>query len=497
MQKFGLAVTTLLALAGLTLTGACSSDTAKDEASDEESSTPLPERGAGTHHVVNELRGLPRGDEQNARFCAEPLNEQYNDRVRNTFCSGAFPEIRGLADLFKALGVTDNIGRDSRFGLALAAHSSSISTRSVSSINPRVFVFTQAFFEGFQDAPDDDRGEIAISYTRGEPYIELVAEHRGRSGPGAQHHNFYLIKFDKACEASDSCDAADFYTDEFEENWERISIYEDLDLRNTTLDCMGCHQPASADGRKIWLFAESQLDPTHWFDPDVGNPIFDENPRRHYNTFYDFHGEGNGYGVISADDFEHAEGEALWSGMYFSGSPDLQPIEFEGRKIQGELRNTGTSETWNQLYNAFVTGQTNPPPHFAAAVESPERIAELKAAYEAYRKGDLSREDLPDLRRALDPDKARAMGLGVKEGLDPEAMLVNACAQCHTEATAAGTAKAKFLVDDVSALTREQKDVAIQRLRAPDHDPGRMPPIRFRSFTEPELEQVIGYLAKD
>ncbi|MEM6991554.1 MAG: hypothetical protein AAF721_13700 [Myxococcota bacterium] len=456
----------------------------------------LPEPGAGTFVVLDELGDLPRGDAANEAFCATAHSPHPNDRVRTTFCGpDGFPDVTSLAQLLDVLEIDRDFSPASEFNLALSAHSSSISSRTVSSINPRVFIYSR-LNEGDEIADDDffPRRGIVVSYTRGEPYIEIMAKHdRGDAAEPRNWVNFYLIKFDKPCEKAGTCTPADFYTDAYEDGWEQISVYEDHVLRDTTLDCLGCHQPPSAGGAKIMLFAEDRNDFVHWFNPTEGG--FNREPTRYYDTFGDFHGDAD-YGVIPADQLSNADPDGLWSLMYRSGSLEQQPVEFKPSAIRRELDDAGESPTWNALYEAFVAGETPPPPHFAARVDAQDRISELAAAYDEFRHGEREAADVPDLRAALEPANLRDMGLGVRDGLGAEEILVNGCAQCHRANNAADSVRSRFLVDDVTALSEHEKQTAIERLLLPEDDPRRMPPVRFRSLSANEVDSVVEFLER-
>jgi hypothetical protein len=282
----------------------------------------------------------------------------------------------------------------------MTAASPSISTRSVSSINPRVFIY--------QDELGARQQHVVVSYTRGEPYIEIMGrhDHNGSNDYDSRDVvNFYLVKFDKACEDPQTCVAADFLTEAFEQEWEQVSVYEDLQVQDTTLDCLHCHQPEGSDGPKVMLFAEDRPNFTHWFDgySNYGGELSEDDAAL-YETFYAAHDPALGYGVIPSERIGESDPKELWTAMYLSGHLNKQPIEF--RDIEREFDDDGSSATWDSLYASFLAGERPPVPVPQNTADDPDLIASATQVYQDFLAGSLSRSDLPDFR-AVHPQRLR------------------------------------------------------------------------------------------
>ena len=118
--------------------------------------------------------GLSNGAEQLAEVCARPGD----DLVRDLFCAQDRPSIGSLLDLELALGL-DPTALEGVTGAALTAHSSSLSRRSVSAINPRAILFRLGV------APANVEF-VALAYARGEQFCELATLDRK-----AQQYSLY------------------------------------------------------------------------------------------------------------------------------------------------------------------------------------------------------------------------------------------------------------------------------------------------------------------
>jgi len=154
-------------------------------------------------------------------------------------CAGA--KIDSLLSLQSALGLSftnhdpeELSANDPDF--ALLGHSTSLVGLDVSAINPRAFVFTPLL--------QRLNGYAVLAFTRGSTFVELAAQDSPTSPL-----TFYLLDFDLACEATGSCTNADLLTSAIERDWTGVSLYDDEALKNTTVDCLHCHQPnVRADG---------------------------------------------------------------------------------------------------------------------------------------------------------------------------------------------------------------------------------------------------------
>jgi hypothetical protein len=70
------------------------------------------------------------------------------------------------------------------------------------------------------------------------------------------------------------------------------------------------------------------------------------------------------------------------------------------------------------------------------------------------------------------------------------------CQQCHHSLLDLTISRERFLVDQLDQMTREEKDLAIQRLQLPDDNRLAMPPVLFRTISDAERQLMINELMK-
>src|SRR6185295_7047725 len=101
---------------------------------------------------------------QRRRLCSRDSN----DLVDDAFCGDSPPDITSFADLRAALQLDSNENGTEQ-GFALTGHSTSLVSRVVSAINPRV-VFVRV---------ENDRRELTLlAFARGEQLGEIVVRDR-------------------------------------------------------------------------------------------------------------------------------------------------------------------------------------------------------------------------------------------------------------------------------------------------------------------------------
>ena len=181
-----------------------------------------------------------------------------------------------------------------------------------------------------------------------------------------------------------------------------------------------------------------------------------------------------------------------------------QPNEFDAADIEREVvasaaerggaqpgDNTvsGQSATWRQIYERSLRGEAIPVPYHDVKVTDPDKLARMTRAYQAYRRGEIRRDELPDVRDVFPDDETRLaeMGFRTEPGLSGEAVLVQACSLCHNTRLNQNLSRARF-VPDLSALNRAEKDAAIARLQLLADDPRAMPPPRLRLLSRAARE---------
>ncbi|MCX6129222.1 MAG: hypothetical protein NTX25_09200 [Proteobacteria bacterium] len=240
-----------------------------------------------------------------------------------------------------------------------------------------------------------------------------------------------------------------------ESNWKSVTVYEDVDVENTILDCKQCHQPGGEGNAKIFRMQELTNPWTHFLRTNTagGQELLAD--------FQKVHGDEE-FGGIPGEQINQSDPAKLERFVRVAGNGD-QPNEFPSTVIAV----TGRNGTWQNLYENFVSGKAIAPPYHG-----------LKVADDILLESGL-----------------RDMGYMVKADMPAEKILIQACSQCHNSSLNQKITRAKFDVE-LSKMDREEKDLAIERLKLPNDDPKKMPPVRFRSLTESEISQVQDLLRK-
>lgn len=421
------------------------------------------------------LAGMAHGTAQIAAVCAR----DGDDAVRDAFCTDPAPDITSLAQLSAALrvdsasltglkAISDGVFTD----IAITGHSTSLSARSVSAINPRAIAFRTELVGA---------SVLALAFTRGEQFAEVIARDRK-----SQALNFYVVGFRQACNAG-SCTPGDLLTPAIESGWTELSLYDAHDVKNSVLDCAPCHQAGGPDTRSSLLMQEFNNPWTHWFwrQSDGGRALLDD--------YFAAKGDEPLAGM-SATQIEAVDPNMLTS-VVAVVSPGT-PINFDSVRIEAEIAEsaaaeggsqpvdnsiTGASATWREAYERAKRGEQISLPYPNVKVTDPDKLARLTAAYRAYRAGELPPEQLPDLRDIYPDDPARQAELGVatEPGLDGRAVLMQACAQCHNARLDQQISRARFRAD-LQGMSRAERELAIARLSLPPENPLAMPPARLK-----------------
>lgn len=434
---------------------------------------------------------LPQGEEQTARVCESGAE----DVVRRVFCGPDRQEINSLHDLQVAFGLDPSV-LGGYSGSALTGHSTSLAKRSVSAINPRVIMFRMLV-----NLLDEGRGPIefvTLAFNRGEQFAEIAIMN------GQREYHFYVVKFKQACnERPEGCLPGELLTEAIEHDWRDVTLYDEKALQNTVLDCATCHQPDGPGTPKILRMQEFDDPWTHWF----------------------FNSTPGGRALVA--DYTAAKGDESIAGLprediggvspggletIVGGRDHYQPNQFESELIEKEIMESaaleggnqpvdnsipGTSPTWRIAYEASKRGEFIPTPYHNVKVTDPDKLARVTEAYQAYRRGELPLEELPDLRDVFPDDHARLaeMGISTEPGLSGEEVLIQACSQCHNERLNPEQSRARFRAD-LQGMSRDEKDVAIQRLMLPPNNVHAMPPARLRVLSKEARERAIEALRK-
>jgi hypothetical protein len=451
------------------------------------------QKRALTEHDV--LHALPSGADQMKVICSRPGQ----DKVRTVFCAATPPTITSLVDLQKALGLAfvnpaltgrGNNGAGGNPNFVITGHSSSLVARFASAINPRAIIFT-ALNNG-DSAPDF----VAMGFLRGEQFAEIIAR-----DPTSGQLAFFIAAFEQACnQAANGCTVGELLTPGIEKNWTKFSIYEDLDLENTIVDCKQCHQPAGPTSPKILRMQELQNPWTHFFrDNRPGGQALLADFVAAHGTDEDL--AGIPAALISASDPARLEDFVRSAGF------GNQPNEMRTKDIDEEIVDSnpaqpgdnsvpGVSAIWQAQYEQTVTGQFIPMPYHDVKVTDRQKLAAMTAAYQSFKNGSAPATQLPDIRDVFLDSALPEIGFMVKPGLSGRQILVHACTQCHNSRLNQQITRAKFNVEQLDAMSREEKDVAIERLKLPVDHLLKMPPRRFKSLTPEEIAKAVEELKK-
>ena len=356
------------------------------------------------------LEDFPRGAEQHAEVC----KRSGDDRVRQLFCADGGADIEGIdsfAALLDALGMS--VGSDEDLGphrateFALTGHSTALTTRSVSAINPRVI---------FSQTPSEDRELLGLAFARGEQFTELVTRDYT-----TKELRFSIISFRQACnERTRGCAAGDLLTPSIEVGWRDVTLYEEEDLKNTTLDCRQCHQPQGPGTKRLLRMQELRFPWTHWFDSTTpgGMALFEDYDRAKLDETF---------AGLTRLELQRSSPAAITSLVVSTDPQDavvVQPNQFDSTLIELEVMQSapaqpfdnslpGTSATWQEIYEASKRGEAIPAPYHDVKVTDADKLAQAAGAYRDHLDGDLARQDLPDIRDGLPgcPRPTRSDGL--------------------------------------------------------------------------------------
>lgn len=424
---------------------------------------------------------FPQGQAAMDNLCAPPLG---NDIISRVFCQGNVPQVTSLRDLQNALGLgftnasrTGQNGRGGNPGFVLTGHSSSLVAKNVSSINPRAVIFTPNV--SFPGSP-----YTVMSYSRGEQFVEIAT-----TDDDTGELNFYVVKFDQACNETHSCTPGDLLTPAVEKNWTGFQIYEDGDLANTILDCRQCHQPKGPDQAPGLRMQEIAAPFTHffWTASESGSAMISD--------YINAHGSTEDYGGVPANLITKSDPRLLSSLVQNAGFGN-QPNAFPSATVEAEVKSRGFSPTWDGLFINYVRGQAIAPPYYKNRISDPSKLASMTAAYQSFRSGSIQSQQLPDIREIF-PDDAKSlseMGFRAKPGLDGKTLFANMCMQCHNSSLDQTISRARFNVEKMDQMSAAQKNAVMERLALPQESLYVMPPSRFRTLTEDEKSLMVQYL---
>jgi hypothetical protein len=434
---------------------------------------------------VREPEPLAIGDEQKERLCSRGRS----DVVLDVFCSKNVPEITSILDLRRAMAI-DAATQSYEQVFVLNGHSTSLVSRVVSAINPRVIFMRR-------ESLDDEL--LLLAFARGEQFSELAARDRN-----TKELQFYLVTFEQDCNAA-GCTPGDLLTEAAEVGWKNVNVYAEDDLINSPLDCRVCHQPDGPDSPKFLRMQELQPPWNHWFYGFVpgGKALI--------RDYLAIKGGERFAGLNDQDVSERSQPGALTS-LLFSINEVPQPNEYVSAAIEEEVIASaaerggaqpddnsvpGESATWRDLYDAAKRGEAIAVPYHDVKVTDKDKLAAMTAAYLDYREGRLDRADLPDITQVYPDDEEllARMGFATEPGMSGDEVLLQACGQCHNDRLDQSLSRARFNVD-LAKMSRAEKDRAIARIQLPIDHGGVMPPARFRHLSDEAKAQLIELLER-
>jgi hypothetical protein len=452
------------------------------------------------------LAHLPRGDAQRERLCSR----DGDDLLRAALCADEPWRPRSIVDVQKALYI-DEPRLSGVNGFAMTGHSTSLGSRSISAINPRMIavrVEHPVFDDQLNGAAPGSQGgalvpslePVAVAFARGEQFMELMLRDR------IDHElRFYLLLFRQACNDSEAgCKPGDLLTPEIEKNWLETSLYDERDLADTVLDCAPCHQTNGPGSSKFLRMQELREPWTHWFGQQT------EGGRALLEDYRAAKADEEAFGLSGQAVMRTNPVSLELQAIY--GGPNSQPNPFDSQKIEAEVQESaaalggmqpqdnsvpGDSETWRAGYDAARRGEAMTFPYHDVKVTDPDKLAQMTEAYRAYRDGELDRSELPDIREVFpdDPQRLAEMGFTTKPGASGEEVLLEACSLCHNNRLDQSLSRARFRAN-LEGLTRNEKDAAIRRLRLPAADVRHMPPTRLRFLSDEARARAIEVLRR-
>lgn len=459
--------------------------------------------------VSDPFAGFPDAATLLSGICGRAAVENRADAITDVFCGTAPARINSLLSLRSALGLAfanptatgrRNNGANGNPSFAITGHSSSLVARQVNAINPRAIVFTaNRAARGRGTAP---AGFVATGFVRGDQFVEVIAADRNNNNA----LNFYLVKFDIPCNATASCTQADLLTANIETGWTNVTLLDEVNLANTIVDCLQCHQPAGPAANKILLMQELAVPWSHWFRSNTASSTL-------IDDFRAAQGTTQAYAGIPANLISASDPRLLEFLVRRSGSQ--QQNLFNSRRIQAEVAASapgqpvsnaipGQSATWNAINARTIAGQAIAVPYHDIKVTDPAVLPGLIQSLQDLRGGVLAPSALPDLRDAFYTAQLSDIGFRVAQGLDGEGIIRQACSQCHNSVLDQTISRARFNVDlnamsDTrgGVLTGVQRDLeigtAINRLRLSHDDVRVMPPELFRSLNAAEIDLAVEY----
>jgi hypothetical protein len=424
-----------------------------------------------------ELRPLGLRLQTIERVCARGRGDSFARALCET---NEPPVLSNLTDLLALVELSDQSER----AFAMTGNSTSLVTKAVSAINPRMIVFPRVGSDLQQ------REEMtAVGFVRGEQFVEIVSR-----DPSTGDLNFYVVSFEQNCSYETAgCDLANLLTEEIEHDWTTYSVYDHDDLHRTSFDCLSCHQSGTYGTPRMLRMQEIESPWSHWFPQRFGQRT--ESDRALLAQFAEAHDVDSQYGGIpiatitnALDEGSGAQLEALVRSEGFGD----QPNAFDPR-ISAESA-TGESPTWEARFDAHLRGEAIAVPYPGVDVTDAEQRSAAVSSYRDVVLGAAPRESLFDIREIFSNDAKIRLSFLPWPDADGRAVLNQMCARCHDGRGDPSLEKNRFNVLVLDELPREIKDKAIMRINADGQT--RMPPWRVGELTPEAKAAAISELQK-
>jgi len=153
----------------------------------------------------------------------------------------------------------------------------------------------------------------------------------------------------------------------------------------------------------------------------------------------------------------------------------------------------GWSDAWSDVYAAGADGRAIAAPYHDVKVTDPQLLATATDAYVAYRAGAPLKLDIRDVLLGAG---LVDMGFAPRPGSNGKAILVQQCQQCHNARLDPTLTRERFLVDQLDQMSRDEKDLAIERIQKSIDTRLTMPPPLFRLPSDADRAAMIQELKK-
>lgn len=440
--------------------------------------------------LVNYFGTLSTGTLQRALTCSRGNA----DRFALWYCAAQAPAITSLVDVLKGLTLRDNTKFLGLF--AVVAASTALDARSTSVLNPTAVIYSPAV-----------NNYVAVAFARGSNIVEVAA-----FDPKKNDLNFYLVRYEHPCDANRTCTNADRFLPGEESGWVNVTAYGDVDLKNSALDCLQCHEPQGHNwstnvGTRRILRMQELVNPwTHWLRSDRGSSVlltpFRAAHKKPDGSFEDYAGIPGDLlfkGKIEANGGDPLQMQTLLiQGNGFGASPNV--IVYKGNAINGDDPNFKTPDAaWLPLFQQALDGAIIFPPYFG--IDPYDRI-KVDAAIKTYQDvaaGTAPRTTMPDMGDLYMESARPFVGFVPPDTLNGKAVtatqiIAGKCAVCHN-GKFPGISRNNFnFLEFPGALSSDMKAKVIERINLPNTSALRMPPAVFSDLTAAQKQRIADAL---